>query len=103
MGDEGDVARDEPLAYRVGQRAADDEVYLEHSLGRQGRPAVGRVQQLFVEGLEMRGPQSPQPDASEAGQNVAVDLAAVAVPGAGAQGEALAGQPAGGQIRAEAE
>jgi hypothetical protein len=47
MGDEGDVARDEPAPHGVSERAADDQMDLVHRLGRQGgAPVVGSSKPL---------------------------------------------------------
>jgi hypothetical protein len=103
MGDEGYVARDEPAPHGLAERAADDQMDLVHRLGRQpGAPVVG-MKQAVVEGLEVVRAQAAQSDAPEGGQDVVVDVAAVAVVGAGCEHEVLAGQPPAGQKGAQGQ
>ena len=103
VGDEGDVAGDEPSAGGVRESAADDEVDLVDGLGSETGAAVGRMEEVLVEAFEMVGSQPAQPDGAEGRQHMVLDLAAVAVVGAGGKDDPLARQPAGGQVRAKAQ
>jgi hypothetical protein len=103
LGEEGDVARHEPFADGVAEGAADDEVHIEHGLCSERLACVGRVQHPVVERPDLRGAQAPDADATQTRNDVALDLAAVAVPRAGGQGDLLAWQPPRGQVSAEAQ
>ena len=103
VGNERDASGHQPSADGVAERAADDEVHLVGGLGRQGGATVARAEETLVEGFEVMGPQLPQADPAEGGQDVALHVAAVAVVGAGGQDEPLAGKPPGGQVGAEGE
>ena len=65
--------------------------------------ALRWVQHLVVERFEMMRAQPPDRDATDHGQDVPVDLASIAVPGAPSQVDLLSGEPLGGQIGAEGE
>jgi hypothetical protein len=103
VGDEGHVARDEPAPDGVAERAADDQVHLVDRLGCEGAVPVARVEQPVVERLEVVWAQAPQTDASEGGDDVPLDVAAVAVIGASSEHEPLARQPPAGQEGTEAQ
>ena len=103
VGDERDVPVDEPPLLGVGERTADDEVDLEDGL-RCERPApVGRAEHRLVERVELFGPQAPDRDPPEGREDVAFDLAAVAVEGRRGEVDLLAGQPAPCEVCAERE
>jgi hypothetical protein len=78
-------------------------VHLIDGLGRQASATVARVEETLVEAFEVMGPQLPQADPAEGGQDVTLHVAAVAVVGAGSQHEPLAGKPPAGQVGTEAE
>jgi len=78
---ERDVAVQEPVGPRVGQRAADDEVDFEDGLRRERSGAVGRAEHGLIQRLEVFGSEPSQRDTSEAGEDVPLDLAAVPVVG----------------------
>ena len=103
MRDEGDVAGQDPSTDGVGQRASNYEVYFVHRLGGEPDAAVDGVQEPVVERVEVVGAQSPQPDSTEGGQHVALDVAVI--PGVGGSGEhdPLAGQPLAGEVSAEGQ
>ena len=103
VGDEGDVAVDQPAADGVVEGAADDEVDLVDGLRCQCPAAVGGVQHPVVQLLEVVGPQRAQPGGAEGGEDVPLGLVDVAAVGARAQGQLLAGQPPAGQVGAEGE
>ena len=88
----------------VGEGASDDEVDLEHGLGRErlGCPSVGRSIDSYS-GVELLGSKSPDRDSAERREDVALDLAAVAVVGRGGEVDLLAGQPPPGEVGAEGE
>jgi len=103
VGDERDIAGQEPSADGVAERAADHEVHLVDGLGRQAGATIARVEEALVEGFEVMGPQLPQSDPAECGQHMTLHVPVVAVVGAGGQHEPLAWEPPTGQVGTEAE
>jgi hypothetical protein len=93
VGDQGDVSRDEPAAHRLLQSPPDDQVDLVHRLRSERGVPVGRMEQPVVEGVEVVGTQAPQADVAESGDDVALDVVAVAVVGACSEDEAFAREP----------
>ena len=100
---ERDVACHDASTGGIIGGATDDEMDLQHGLGCQGFPPVGWMEFLVVERFEMVWAQTPNRDLAEGREDVPVDLAAVAVPGAASQLEFLAWQLPGGQIGPEGE
>ena len=71
---------------------------------RSGRgPSVGGMEEPVIERFEVMGPQPPEPDAAERRHDVSLDVAAVSGIRRSGEGDALAGQPAGGEKRAEGQ
>lgn len=103
VGHERDVAVDESLCRGVGESASDDEVDLEHGLGSERFATVGGAQHGVVERLELLGAEPADRDAPERREDVAVDLAPVAVKGGRGEVHTLAGQPSAREIGAERE
>ncbi len=65
--------------------------------------AVGGVQLLVVEAVDVFGAEPSEPDLDERRQNVQHGVAFVTVVGAGGDFELLGGEPLGGEVGAEAE
>ncbi|MDK1018821.1 MAG: hypothetical protein QGD89_05420 [Actinomycetota bacterium] len=103
MSHERDVACHDASTGGIIEGATDDEMDLQHGLGCQWFPPVGWMEFLVVERFEMVWAQTPNRDLAEGREDVPVDLAAVAVPGAASQLEFLAWQLPGGQIGPEGE
>jgi hypothetical protein len=101
VGDQRDIAGNQAAPDGVAERAPDDQVNLVDGLGCQPRPGLGRVEHLAVEGFEVMGPQSTQPDPPEGGEDVELGLADITPVGAGSDRELLARQPLGHQVRTE--
>ncbi len=93
-----DVAGHEPATECVVEGAADDQVHLVDGLGRERPGPVGGAQHRFVEPFEVLGAQPPEPLPPEGRQDVALGLVDVAAMGAGAQFDALGGQPPVGEV-----
>jgi hypothetical protein len=93
VGDQSDVSRDEPATHGLLQSPPDDQVDLVHGLrSERGLPVAG-MEQPVVEGLEVVGTQAPQADVAECGDDVVLDVVAVAVVGACGEDQAFAWQP----------
>lgn len=103
MGDERDVARQEPAPNGVLERAADDEVDLVHGLRRERDSAVARVKEPLVERLEMMRAQPSQADPTERRDDVVLNVAAVPAVGGCGEHDPLARQPASREVGAEGE
>jgi hypothetical protein len=101
VGDERDVAGDQAAELCIGECATNDQRHLVHGLGSQPGVAVGRVEHLVIEALQVMRSETPQPDATQRRKNVKFGLTEVAP--VGGQGELLARQPLVGQVGTEAE
>lgn len=82
---------------------AADEVHFVDGLGGQGPGSVGGVQHRVVEPFEILGAKPAKPLPSDPREDVALGLVDVAAMGAGAQRDALGGQPVAGEMGAEGE
>jgi hypothetical protein len=100
---QGDVASDEPASECVVEDATDDQVHLVDGLGGQGPRPVGGAQHRVVEPFEVFGAQPAKPLPPDPREDVALGLVGVAAMGAGAQFDALGGQPVAGEIGTQGE
>ena len=90
-----DVAHDDPSPARVGQCLVQDHVDLEHGLRLESAASVGAAdgQQFRVQCVEVVPAEPTKRYSSDAGHDMELDVAAVAVPRTRPQAGALAWQP----------